>query len=150
MSSVSTHCVDLDTDSSSADESGSVGQDSSTREVDLSDPKKVCDNCGEPGEWIFWINRFLCAVCKELPKYRTICRTIAMRTYGLNFEQIIQGQQDKLLQVFFAPNPHAKGEYMKLYFVEEIKAYATHLDALGLLAKPSAADQPQRSRRHKG
>lgn len=148
------YVVDVDSDSTSAsgDDSPSaprVDEGSRTgREVDLADPKKDCENCGEPGEWIFWINRFLCAACKVLPKYRTICRTAAMRTYGLNFEQVIQGQQNKSLQVFFAPNPHAKGEYMKLYFVEEIEAYATYLDTLGLLAKPTAI-QSQRTRSRK-
>lgn len=101
------------------------------REVDTSDPAKACENCGNDGAFRFWLKRYLCNTCKDLLKFRTICRTQAMREYGLTYDEIISGEQDNRLTVFHTPNPHVKlykdgkpTAYMHLYFLLEIQAYA--------------------------
>jgi len=33
--------------------------------VDASDPQKACENCGNDGKWLFWIQRYLCDPCKD-------------------------------------------------------------------------------------
>ncbi len=114
------HQVEITTPTSDAsDASGSV------REVDIGD-NGSCRNCGDTyARWRFWIKRHLCDACAALPEYRTICRTRAMKKYGLTLQQLIDAQDQGLLQVFYCPSPHAKkdnrSQYMKLYFVHEVE-----------------------------
>jgi hypothetical protein len=104
---------------------------------------KLCENCGRPGCWRFWIRRYLCDQCKQLPQYRTICRSRAMAKYGLTFDEMLEGEREGILQVFKVPNPHDKKIPMRLYFETELQLYATYLRQAKLQQLSAAAEDSE-------
>ena len=108
------------------------------REVDLPDSSRYrCGHCGESdASWLFWIRRHLCTTCRNLPDFRTICRSEVYRQFGLTYEQVIRGQEKGSLEVMYAPNPRNTGRnaghdsgsrWMYLYWQTQIEGYAQYL-----------------------
>lgn len=111
------------------------------REVDLPDSSRYrCGHCGETdASWLFWMRRHLCAACRYLPEFRTICRSQVYRKFGLTYKQVIQGQEEGALEVMFTPNPRNTGRnaghdngsrWMYLYWETQIEGYAQYLTTI--------------------
>ena len=111
---------------------------SNVREVDLPDSSRYrCGYCGDSdATWLFWIRRHLCVTCRHLPEFRTICRSQVYRQFGLTYTQVMQGQADGSLDVFYVPNPRNTGRnaghdagsrWMFLYWQTQVQAYAEYL-----------------------
>ena len=127
------HTIDIST----PDSPMSLKPINDVRQVEISDScRSACAHCGDvDATWLFWICRHLCESCRVLKEYRTICRSQACKQYHLTLPQVIAGQDDGSLQVFYVPNPHNTGRnagrdkkstWMKLYFVNEIEEYAAY------------------------
>jgi hypothetical protein len=108
------------------------------REVDTGTTTR-CSHCDQDDAmWIFWLKRWLCNTCRNLDQYRTLCRSVVMRDWGLSFDELLQGQESGALEVMYTPNPKNTGvnagrdersAWMKLYWKTQIEQYSSTLRA---------------------
>ena len=106
------------------------------REVDVAGTGE-CAYCQcSDATWLFWLRKYLCGICRHLPEFRTICRSVAMKKFGLTFEQLIQAEADGSLQVMYTRNPKntganagkdTKSRWMKLMYETDVRAHAEYL-----------------------
>ena len=109
------------------------------REVDFTGTGGECCYCQVSDDtvtWLFWLKKHLCLTCRHLPEFKTICRSQAMKKFGLTFDQLIQAEADGSLQVMYTRNPRntgvnagkdQKSKWMKLMYETDVRAHAEYL-----------------------
>jgi hypothetical protein len=90
---------------------------------------RCAGNCGEDGGFVFYLACYLCKECRKRDEFRTICRSEAIRRYGLTIQDLLDGFTSKKLRMWTTKNARfGKGAVMRLHNEKEIADLALQLN----------------------